>query len=234
MENHSNEEQHCNIGKHPKQDFQVERIAFFSDAVFAIVITLLVIEFKVPHITDNSTFQDVCNQLFDLKYHFFAILFSFFLIASYWSRHHFLFKYIHNYNKQIIIANMLVLLPIIFFPFTTAFWAESFKNLYNDHYEIFTLGVMLFALNNFFAAMVLYIFYWTAIIKYKEMSYKIPTKERIGFVSNIWFMMTIFGVLFVITSITNNPKIVALVIWIVLALTIIFRKKIKNKLAENK
>lgn len=53
--------------KHPKQDFQVERLAFFSDAIFAIAITLLIIEFKIPHITKETTFDNAWEQLVELK-----------------------------------------------------------------------------------------------------------------------------------------------------------------------
>lgn len=109
-----------------QQDFQVERLAFFSDAIFAIA--LLIIEFKVLHITKDSTFDSILEQLINLRFNLFALLMSFVLIATYWIRHHLLFKHIHNYNKQIVITNMIVLLPIIFFPFTTGFLAESIEN----------------------------------------------------------------------------------------------------------
>lgn len=106
---------------HPRQEFQVERLAFFSDAVFAIAITLLIIEFKIPHVTKTSTYQEVLHELGELKLHLFALLLSFFFIGVYWVRHHTLFKYIHNYNRQIVVANMASLLPVIFLPFTTSF-----------------------------------------------------------------------------------------------------------------
>ncbi len=125
VQNHKVQQHPTEHEKHPKQEFQVERLAFFSDAVFAIAITLLIIEFRVPHITKESTFDSVWEQIVELRYNFIALLLSFTLIASYWIRHHFLFKHIHNYNKPVVIANMFVLLPIIFFPFTTAFFAES-------------------------------------------------------------------------------------------------------------
>ena len=235
MEEHNHSEgQSVDVEKHPKQDFQVERLAFFSDAVFAIVITLLVIEFKVPHITDNSTYQEVLKQLSDQKYHFIAILFSFLLIASYWSRHHFLFKYIHNYNKQIIVANMLVLLPIIFLPFTTAFFAESLISFFLGKNEIVVLGLNLFVLNHFLAASALYILYWLATNKNKGMSYDIPTKEKIGLVSNLWFMITFFGALFIATLFTSNPFIIFSVEFIVFPSVKIFQKIYKKRLTENK
>ena len=221
-----------NIEKHPKQDFQVERLAFFSDAIFAIAITLMVIELKVPIVTDNTTVQDVWNQLFDLKYHLLAILLSFLLIATYWRHHHFLFKYIHNYNNPILSANMLVLLPIIFFPFTTAFWAESTASSQINP-EIYVLGLRFWALNHVLALLAIYILYWLAIVKYKEMSYKIPAKEKFGFISIVWFKIIIFAAIFVITFFTNNAAVFAIGILIAVLLFRIFQrifKKINGKL----
>jgi len=236
------EEQHSSdLEKHPKQDFQVERLAFFSDAVFAIAITLLIIDLKVPDITANTTYQEVLRQLFDLKYHFLAILFSFGLIAAHWYNHHSLFKYIHNYNTQLIVANMFVLLPIIFFPFITTFLAESivsFRNFITEnpdpyHYpNIFLLGFSLFFLNNFFAALAAYIFYWLATVKYKKLSLEIPMQEKIKFISNGLFRVIFFGVLSVVTLITSISMIILLAMIFVLVLQKILIKKLAKKLAE--
>ena len=233
MEHNHLGERPVDVEKHPKQDFQVERLAFFSDAVFAIAITLLVIEFKVPHITDNTTFRDACNQLFDLKYHLIALLMSFWLITIYWKDHHFLFKHIHNYNTPIIFANMLTLLPIIFFPFTSTFFAECFANFFNqNNTEIFVLGFRIFALNNALAALAISVFYWLVMIKYKEMSYNIPAKERIDFIWFAWFRIIFFTVIFVVTFITKNISFIDGLMLIVIIFARIFRKTYKKRLAE--
>jgi uncharacterized membrane protein len=231
------EKQLCNVEKHPKQDFQVERLAFFSDAVFAIAITLLIVDFKVPNITVNSTYQEVLRQLFDLKFHFLAILCSFAILATYWYNHHFLFKYIHNYNSKIIIANMFVLLPIIFFSFITNFWAESLVNLMNlrssiENPDIYVLGFSLFFLNNFFAALAIFIFYWVAIVKYKELSFEMPMQKRIKFISDALFKVTFFGILSVVTLITHNMAFIALTMMIIFVLRKIYIKKLATKMAE--
>jgi len=218
-----------NIEKHPKQDFQVERLAFFSDAVFAIAITLLVIEFKSPNITQNSTVDEVLRQLFDLKYHFIALLFSFGFIAIYWTQHHRLFKYIRNYNTQIIVANMFALLPIIFFPFTTTFLAESLATTFgtNDviNNEVVVLGFKLFLINNFFATLASYIFYWIAIIKYKEMSFEMPPQEKNKYTIDSIFGIVFFVLVFVVLVISRNIFILDLVMISLLLVRMILRKK---------
>jgi len=161
------------IAKHPKQDFQVERIAFFSDAVFAIAITLLVIEFKIPEITKDSTYTEVWHQVVTLKYKFLALVLSFAFITSYWMRHHLLFKHIHNYNKQIVVANMISLLPIIFFPFTTAFFYESLNNR-----DVLIIPYRLFLLNNALAGLTSWFFYWTVIKRFNGMSFPMEKRDR--------------------------------------------------------
>jgi len=199
----SNKAQHSHHEpeEHPKQGFQVERLAFFSDAVFAIAITLLIIEFRVPHITKESTFDSVWEQIVELRYNFIALLLSFTLIASYWVRHHFLFKHIHNYNKTIVVANMLVLLPIIFFPFTTAFFAESIENE-----NVVILALRFFLLNHILAGLTTYIFYWLALIKHKELSFEITAQEKNKFTSDTLVTTIIFSIVLLVSFTTNNPK----------------------------
>lgn len=192
--------------KHPKQEFQVERLAFFSDAVFAIAITLLIIEFKVPHISTNSTYTEVLDQLSEMKAEMVTLLMSYFLIAVYWVRHHSLYKYIHDYNNQLVVANMAALLPIIFLPFSTAFFAEC-----TGSKSAFPLGFQVFALNHFAAGITIYAVYWLAIVKHRHMSYEIPKKEKIKFYEQTLLSSIIFVVLFA-TSVMSADKNV--IMWV--------------------
>ena len=111
--------------KHPKQGFMIERIAFFSDAVFAIAITLLVIEIKAPKIISGDSDHIVWEKFRERLPELFGLLVSFWLIASVWMRHHQLFKYIDKYDKKFIVINLWLLFTIILFPFSTSFLFNS-------------------------------------------------------------------------------------------------------------
>ena len=160
--------------KHPKQDFQVERIAFFSDAVFAIALTLLIIEFRPPHAGKETTNEQLWHELLAMKFQLASLLLSFVLIVSYWIRHHTLFKYVHNYNKEIIVANMSILFPIIFFPFTTAFLYESV----GEGLKNIEIPFRLFLLNNVLTGITTYYFYRMITKKYKALSF--PMEKNIA------------------------------------------------------
>lgn len=180
---------------HPKQDFQVERIAFFSDAVFAIAITLLIIEFHPPHITKESTYAEVWHELVAMKFKFGALVLSFALVVGYWMRHHLLFKHIHNYNRPIIVANMALLLPIIFFPFTTSFLYESL----NGNMAAVMIPYRLFMLNNVLAGALTWWFYWLVIKKYKNLSYPMKREDEQEFSNKIFISTISFVMVFIIS-----------------------------------
>jgi uncharacterized membrane protein len=100
-----------------------ERILFFSDAVFAIVITLLVLEIKVPHISDHSV-KTLHTELAHLIPKVSGFVFSFFVIGLLWFEHHRIFRYINNFNTGLIWRNLIFLLFISFIPFPTALFSE--------------------------------------------------------------------------------------------------------------
>lgn len=103
---------------------QLERIVFFSDAVFAIAITLLIIEVKVPHLDHAATDREFVMALVKLLPNFVGYFFSFLVIGAYWIGHHKIYGHIVDWDYGLVWRNVFFLLAIAFMPFSTAFFSE--------------------------------------------------------------------------------------------------------------
>lgn len=109
----------------PDTGLSFERVVFFSDAVFAIVITLLVLELKVPHLTEHSE-SGLRHALVELLPRVIGFVISFLIIGLMWIEHHRIFRYIEDYNGGLLWRNLLLLLCVSFVPFPTALFSENF------------------------------------------------------------------------------------------------------------
>jgi uncharacterized membrane protein len=93
---------------------QFERLVFFSDAVFAIAITLLVLDLKAPPgLLDGRAWQEIFPKVLG-----FGI--SFFVIGIYWMAHHELFGSLEKEDGPLKVANLMFLASIVFLPFPTS------------------------------------------------------------------------------------------------------------------
>jgi len=107
-----------------KKEFQVERLVFFSDAVFAIAITLLIIEIKVPEIEGAITEKGFLHSLLLIVPKFVGFIISFFIIGLYWFIHHRMFGYVTGQNGKLIWLNLVFLFSIVLMPFSTSVYSE--------------------------------------------------------------------------------------------------------------
>jgi uncharacterized membrane protein len=114
---------HHDIFENRKQ-FQIERLILFSDAVFAIAITLLAIEIKVPEIHTEGGLSSmnliVQDELLKKIPDFFGLLLSFAVIGQFWVGHHRLFGYVTNYDSGLLWLNLHMLFWIILVPFSSS------------------------------------------------------------------------------------------------------------------
>ena len=114
-----------NVHPESRKEFQLERLILFTDAVFAIAITLLIIEIKVPELHgEEATDAALVSYLFHLIPKFAGFIISFGLIGMYWTRHHFLFGFVVDYTPKLIGLNMLFLFSIVLMPFSTGIFGE--------------------------------------------------------------------------------------------------------------
>lgn len=120
-----------------------QRIELFSDAVFAILITLLILEVKVPFLADES-FPTAVGGLLRTLPHLFAFAFSFFAIAVFWVNHHHFFHVLGKADWILLWHNIHLLFWLTLVPFSTAFLGE---------YPDIPLVVSLYALNMMLAAL---------------------------------------------------------------------------------
>jgi uncharacterized membrane protein len=97
----------------------LDRILFFSDAVMAIAITLLVIDLRVPETVRGPGRSGLGPALLELWPNSLGYLLSFFIIGNYWISHHRLFRPIRRYDDRLRWLNLIFLLFTALLPFST-------------------------------------------------------------------------------------------------------------------
>jgi uncharacterized membrane protein len=109
-----------------RTQFQMERFIFFSDGVFAICITLLVIEIKVPDPNEFRIFNDagLWEYLSQRSLNFLGFLISFGIIGHYWTVHHRIFGYGKSYTSGLLWLNLGFLFCVVLLPFSSGLLAE--------------------------------------------------------------------------------------------------------------
>lgn len=105
------------------QEKETGRIEAFSDGVLAIVITLLVLDIKVP-LLEEAERGGLWASLVERAPNFIAFVVSFFFILVMWINHHRLFTAIRRSDNNLLILNGLLLFGISLVPFSTALLAE--------------------------------------------------------------------------------------------------------------
>jgi uncharacterized membrane protein len=118
------------------QPISKARLEQFSDGVFAIAITLLAIELKVPHII-STNLGGALAELRPLTPNIAAFILSFIAIAIFWVNHHQLTRSIETVSRRIVWINMLFLMCITLIPFATSVVGENPMNV---------LGVLTYSL----------------------------------------------------------------------------------------
>ena len=176
------------------------RLEAFSDGVIAIIITIMVLELKVPH---GATIQDL-RPLLPV---FISYILSFTYIGIYWNNHHHLFQVVQKVNGGILWANLHLLFWLSLVPFATSWMGEN---------GFAKMPVALYGVNLFFAGIAYYILAKRLVAHHgKEAAIsKALGNDAKGLISTLIYAMAI-AISFVNSWIAFGLYIVVAIIWLI-------------------
>jgi TMEM175 potassium channel family protein len=137
------------VGDH----FETGRLEAFSDGVFAIAITLLVLELSVP----EDDFDDLLAGILDQWPSYLAYLTSFLTIGGVWLVHHAIVRRMRYADTWFVRVNLLLLLAVSFLPFPTKLVAEAIASTSAERVAVLFYGATLFVISAIVAAMGRYV-----------------------------------------------------------------------------
>ncbi|MGW1505063.1 TMEM175 family protein [Streptomyces mirabilis] len=100
------------------------RVEAFSDGVFAIAITLLILDIKVPKVGENGSLWEALGQQWPS---YAAYVVSFLVIGIMWVNHHQVFSYVARVDRPLMFLNLLMLMVVAAVPWPTAMLAEYLR-----------------------------------------------------------------------------------------------------------
>jgi uncharacterized membrane protein len=168
----------------------LEWIGALSDGLFAIAMTLIVLEIQVPQLPHGSDDQALANALLDLGPRFVTYLLSFLTLGIFWNGQQTQLSYIDRGNRDLAWLELVFLAVIALFPFTTSLLAENID---------VRLALALYWLNIFVSGLLLY-----AIWTYAERARILregtgpevgaAIRRRIGIAQVLYFVGLVIGV----------------------------------------
>ena len=111
-----------------RESVEFARTLTFTDGLFAIAMTLLVVDLAVPTLSDTSSVHELAEALNDDSEKFISFFISFAVIGRYWLAHHTYFSALARIDRRLIALNLVYLAFIAFLPFPTALLGEYFSN----------------------------------------------------------------------------------------------------------
>lgn len=106
----------------------LDRMLFFSDAVFAIAITLLVLDLKLPAVGLENTEPEFQQALLRLIPSLIGFLWSFVLIGQTWIEHHRIGRFLVRTDRGLLWWDLALLMFVVLMPFTTSLVSEHFAS----------------------------------------------------------------------------------------------------------
>jgi uncharacterized membrane protein len=125
------------------------RTEAFSDGVFAIAITLLILEVSVP----KTAFDNLWRGIFDQWPSYLAYATSFITIGGIWLAHHAIFRRLQYANRQLMVINLLLLMAVSFLPFPTKLMAEAIQSSNAERAAVIFFGGSLLVISLLFSAL---------------------------------------------------------------------------------
>jgi TMEM175 potassium channel family protein len=112
------------------------RVVAFSDGVFAITVTLLVLEIRPP--TDDGS---LLHGLVELWPSYLAYAVTFLFIGQVWANHHVMFDHIRAADRLVLLLNTLLLMVVAFLPFATSVLADALRNGHDERTAVVFYGI---------------------------------------------------------------------------------------------
>jgi uncharacterized membrane protein len=114
--------------KHKHLPIPLTRIEAFSDAVIAIIITLMILEIKVPAIDTAASAGIIWSKIYDMLEPFVAYLLSFVMIGVLWVNHHQFLRQLKHADRSLLWYNLHLLFWMSIIPIPTNFLGQNFNH----------------------------------------------------------------------------------------------------------
>ena len=172
--------------------FTTNRIEALTDGVFAIVMTLLVLDISIPEIVRSSVQAELSGRLLELWPKFYSYVLSFVVLGLLWIGHRRVFHYIKRSNTVLLWINIIILMFVALIPFSTSLIGD---------YRMEQLAFVVYGINLFLIFAIMFILWTYATGRYRlvdrEIDPRLVKRRKLSMIMPSLIVVLVIGISFV-------------------------------------